>query len=131
MGYDVEWRVINASDYGMPQQRRRVFIMAYRRATQSNYYRNGKPNFGPKSRTRNSMIKWLIGPKIDAVEKSGIGPFADAFPVKGNLLEKKQLFPKIESFEWNTKTSPFLDADMYGKTTEEAKGGCGHLNPNQ
>ena len=30
MGYDVEWRVINASEYGMPQQRRRVFIMAYR-----------------------------------------------------------------------------------------------------
>ena len=33
MGYDVEWRVINASEYGMSQHRRRVFIIAYRRAT--------------------------------------------------------------------------------------------------
>jgi DNA (cytosine-5)-methyltransferase 1 len=29
LGYDVEWKVINAADYGMPQRRRRVFILAY------------------------------------------------------------------------------------------------------
>ncbi len=29
LGYNVEWRVINAADYGMPQRRRRVFIIAY------------------------------------------------------------------------------------------------------
>lgn len=29
-GYSVEWRVINASDYGFAQRRRRVFIFAYR-----------------------------------------------------------------------------------------------------
>ena len=30
LGYAVEWRVINAAEYGMPQRRRRVYIMAYR-----------------------------------------------------------------------------------------------------
>jgi DNA (cytosine-5)-methyltransferase 1 len=30
LGYDVEWRVINAADYGFPQKRRRVFIVATR-----------------------------------------------------------------------------------------------------
>ena len=29
IGYAVEWRVINAAEYGMPQRRRRVFILAY------------------------------------------------------------------------------------------------------
>ena len=29
LDYIVEWRVINAADYGMPQRRRRVFILAY------------------------------------------------------------------------------------------------------
>lgn len=29
-GYSVEWRVVNAADYGFPQRRRRVFIVAYR-----------------------------------------------------------------------------------------------------
>jgi len=29
LGYAVEWRVINAGDYGMPQRRRRVFFLGY------------------------------------------------------------------------------------------------------
>lgn len=29
LGYAVEWRVINAADFGMPQRRRRIFIIAY------------------------------------------------------------------------------------------------------
>ena len=33
LGYAVEWRVINASDYGMPQRRRRVFIFASKKDT--------------------------------------------------------------------------------------------------
>ena len=33
LGYHVHWRVINAADYGMPQKRRRVFILAYKRNT--------------------------------------------------------------------------------------------------
>ena len=28
-GYIVEWRIINAADYGYPQKRKRIFIMAY------------------------------------------------------------------------------------------------------
>ncbi|MFB9861151.1 DNA (cytosine-5-)-methyltransferase [Salinicoccus siamensis] len=31
LGYDVEWRVINAAEYGNAQRRRRIFIFAYRR----------------------------------------------------------------------------------------------------
>jgi DNA (cytosine-5)-methyltransferase 1 len=30
LGYVVEWRVVNSADYGFPQRRRRVFIVAYR-----------------------------------------------------------------------------------------------------
>lgn len=33
LGYAVEWRVINAADYGMPQRRRRLFILAYLHGT--------------------------------------------------------------------------------------------------
>jgi len=29
LGYAVEWRVVNAADYGFPQRRKRVFILAY------------------------------------------------------------------------------------------------------
>ena len=36
LGYSVEWRVINAAEYGFAQRRRRVFIFAFHKSTQ--YY---------------------------------------------------------------------------------------------
>lgn len=39
-GYNVEWRVINAADYGASQRRRRVFIFAWSNKTK--YMRNSK-----------------------------------------------------------------------------------------
>lgn len=33
LGYAVEWRVVNAADYGFVQKRRRVFILAFRKGT--------------------------------------------------------------------------------------------------
>lgn len=38
LGYAVEWRVINAADYGFPQKRKRIFIFAYKNTT--TYYQN-------------------------------------------------------------------------------------------
>ena len=37
-GYGVQWRVINAADYGHPQKRRRTFIFAFHKSTQ--YYKS-------------------------------------------------------------------------------------------
>ena len=34
LGYAIEWRVINAADYGMPQKRRRVFFLGYHKSSQ-------------------------------------------------------------------------------------------------
>ena len=50
-GYIVEWRVINAADYGMPQRRRRVYIMAYKKGT--DIYKKIKKLKDP--------VQWLIG----------------------------------------------------------------------
>lgn len=33
LGYAVEWRIVNAADYGYPQKRRRAFILAYHQST--------------------------------------------------------------------------------------------------
>ncbi len=62
LGYIVEWRVINAADYGMPQRRRRIFILGYRKGTPlyEKILKNGRP------------LDWIL-------EK---GTMALAFPVK-------------------------------------------------
>lgn len=41
-GYGVQWRVINAAEYGHPQKRRRTFIFAFHKST--DYYRSFKAN---------------------------------------------------------------------------------------
>ncbi len=61
LGYSVEWRVINAADYGMPQRRRRIFILGYK---------DGSPIHRAARKTR--PIDWLT--------QKGI--IANAFPVK-------------------------------------------------
>jgi DNA (cytosine-5)-methyltransferase 1 len=38
LGYEVEWRVLNAADYGFPQKRRRVFIIGRRGRAEGSPY---------------------------------------------------------------------------------------------
>lgn len=45
LNYAVEWRVINAADYGHPQRRRRIYIFAYKKNTRFyNSVRRYKPD---------------------------------------------------------------------------------------
>lgn len=59
LGYSVEWRVINAAEYGMPQRRRRTYILGYLNDTRS------------AERMSNDPEGWL---EFDGV-------FAKAFPI--------------------------------------------------
>lgn len=68
LGYSVEWRVINAADYGFAQRRRRTFIFAYKNST--NYY--------------NSIEKKSLE---DIIQKDGF--FIKEFPIKSNLNSKE------------------------------------------
>jgi DNA (cytosine-5)-methyltransferase 1 len=96
LGYAVEWRVINAAEYGMPQRRRRVFFIGYHKSTET-YKRLHKCD----------KASWLTEE----------GVIANAFPVsknasikevelKGNLVEITNDFNKDE------KLSPFQNTGM-------------------
>jgi DNA (cytosine-5)-methyltransferase 1 len=67
LGYNVEWRVINAADYGAAQRRRRVFIFAWRRDL----------SYGK-----------AFGDSIDVIMKSGL--FGSTFPVISQEIELKK-----------------------------------------
>lgn len=64
LGYAVEWRVVNAAEYGFPQRRRRVFIVGYKMGTKL-YEKAAKA----------ASDKWLV--------KDGV--LADAFPVEEEI----------------------------------------------
>lgn len=68
-GYSVEWRVINAADYGFPQKRRRVFIFAYKNST----------NYAEKMK--------VIHDKEFIFEK---GLFATLFPIENEIFDSSE-----------------------------------------
>ena len=93
LGYAVEWRVINAAEYGMPQRRRRVFFLAYRNDT--NIY--------------NRILE--TQDKEDWLDSDGV--IASAFPVR-EINEKinrgsieGDLINISEEFNKGEKNSPF------------------------
>ena len=96
LGYAVEWRVINAADYGMPQRRRRVFFIGYHKSTK--IY---------KDIMKSGIHDWLIDNgtiasvfPVNAISKS------DEFDIKGDLVEITKNFNK------NKRSSPFLNTGI-------------------
>lgn len=101
LGYVVEWRVINAADYGMPQRRRRIYIVAYRKDTSlASDATAGKENAADWM-FRNSVI----GKAFAASPKDG-SSFSE-FKIQGTLPEVTKKFNKDA-----VKTSPFKDAGL-------------------
>ena len=119
LGYEVEWRVINAADYGMPQQRSRVFILAYRTPgdmSKQTIKANGTDRFCAPNRNRGPLSMWLLGKSTSkAASKWEKGPFAEAFPVTGNLGKKYDLIPPVLSV-FTAKSSPFGNAGYAYRT---------------
>ena len=90
LGYAVEWRVINAADYGLPQRRKRVFILGYLEGTEMH------------REIKKDAEKWLL--KDGVSEKSfKTKPALDVrfFRIEGDLIEVS------ESFSKGKKESPF------------------------
>ncbi len=80
-GYNVEWRVINAGEYGLPQKRRRTYIFAYHKST--NYYKEMQ-----KTEDRDVIFKegifvkqFPIKDEYEAITKSNISEYKDLVEV--------------------------------------------------
>jgi DNA (cytosine-5)-methyltransferase 1 len=85
LGYSVEWRVINAAEYGFAQRRRRIFIFAYKNTTEY---------FG----------KMKIEAYKDIISERGF--FATAFPVETydcmsiNKFNYEDIYDISDNFEY-------------------------------
>lgn len=95
LGYVVEWRVINAADYGMPQRRRRTYIVGYRKGS-------------VVANRIEGMEDWVL---YDGVMAQSF-PFKQkektlsAFDIKGSVQEVSA------TFNQGKRESPFGNAGM-------------------
>lgn len=95
LGYTVEWRVINAADYGFPQRRRRTYIVGYKDGS-------------VVTRKVEDLKKWVL---YDGVFAKGF-PFIpkekseSIFSIDGEIPEVSENFNKFG------KDSPFGNAGI-------------------
>lgn len=98
LGYAVEWRIINAADYGMPQRRRRVFFIGYHHSS-------------------DLFSKVIQSNRLDWI--TNLGVISNAFPVKkptelfGTDIELKgDLVNITNNFNKDSNFSPFQNTGV-------------------
>nr|WP_299386231.1 DNA (cytosine-5-)-methyltransferase [Allomuricauda sp.] len=97
LGYAVEWRVINAAEYGMPQRRRRVFFLGYHASS---------PLFESVQKT--SAKDWILEQ----------GTLATAFPIRAfsskvqGFSIDQSLVQLSQQFNSGKGLSPFLNSGV-------------------
>lgn len=97
LGYSVEWRVINAADYGMPQRRRRTFILGYLAGTPE------AQRLGAERPVEWMTRTGVLAQAFPVAEPDSL--FSHTFEVQGDLVEVTDGF-NVEG----EGSSPFLEA---------------------
>lgn len=95
LGYVVEWRIINAAEYGMPQRRRRTYIVGY---------------------LKNSAVAQKVEQMENWVKYDGVMAKAFEFKPKAGTLSEFDIEGSIkevsDNFNKGKKESPFGNAGM-------------------
>lgn len=101
LGYVVEWRVINAAEYGMPQRRRRTYITAYHESSP----------IAQRVKSCKDKFDWVLSDGVMAkafpCEKKDSN--VSAFDIEGDLVKVSQ------QFNLGKKESPFCNSGVMVK----------------
>lgn len=100
LGYRVEWRVVNAEDYGFPQRRRRVFLFGER---------IGRRLRTDASPLRRMTVDGVLARALPVVQENGVAE-EPAPPPHIELSE--DVYALCESFGVGQKVTPFKNAGV-------------------
>lgn len=100
LGYVVEWRVVNAAEYGMPQRRRRVFFMGYHMSTP----------LGKALLKEKDLSAWVLknGVLAEAFPVATVGNAIVEFEINGDLADISERFNAGKT----AGNSPFQNAGI-------------------
>lgn len=98
LGYAVEWRIINAAEYGMPQRRKRTYIVAYHTNTV----------LAKQLMSAVNKHSWLLqnGVMAQAFPCTAKNNLKNCFKIEGEITEVSETFNK------NKATSPFKNSGV-------------------
>lgn len=102
IGYYVEWRVINAAEYGMPQRRRRTYIVAYHKTSNIAKQWEANTEYPFNWIVEKSVLGNAFESKVDVKKNT-----QSDFTIEGDLVEVTEKFNKSDN---GKATSPFCNA---------------------
>lgn len=102
LGYYVEWRVINAAEYGMPQRRRRTYIVAYHRTSNIARQWEADTEYPYNWIIKKSVLGNAFESRLDMKKNT-----KSDFLLEGDLVEVTTNFNKSEN---GKAASPFGNA---------------------
>lgn len=105
LGYIVEYRVINAADYGMPQRRKRVFIVAYLKKSRLNLWSDCQEIHS--SFENYSVLSKALPIKITDKLKNFLIPTGIS-----DLISLRKALLNVENMGFNKSKSPFGNAGL-------------------
>ncbi|KGO01402.1 cytosine methyltransferase [Porphyromonas sp. COT-290 OH3588] len=109
LGYIVEWRVVNAAEYGMPQRRKRTYIIAYREVS---------PTAQSWGQEGDSPYQWILNRGILARALPCVHHTRrtkqSTFKVLGSLINITQEFNKTKELGKKNST-PFGNAGVMSR----------------
>ncbi len=106
LGYSVDWKVLNAADYGAPTTRRRLFVQAVRRDTEKSILWPKATHTKPsQNQTPTDTRSWI--PARDIIDWSLPTQIIDerTKPLAANTM--KRILRGIEKY-WGSYATPFL-----------------------
>ncbi|MFX0556074.1 DNA (cytosine-5-)-methyltransferase [Maribacter sp. CXY002] len=98
LGYAVEWRVINAAEYGMPQRRRRIFFIGYHKST---------PIYKEIKKIKAAIWLHHNGIIAKAFPVANTSQSGSSFSIEEDLITISNTFNKGE------KLSPFMNTGLF------------------
>ena len=107
LGYALEWRVINAAEYGMPQKRRRIFIIGYLKG--SSIYKKLEKQYN-----KDKIGEWIHMDGVVA-DKFKIEKMKELFllPHEISKMFEKNIKHISDNFNSENSLSPFLNSGVY------------------
>lgn len=104
LGYVAEWRVINAADYGMPQRRKRIFILAYL-----------KDSHVAQHLLEHSTEAWLLEKGVVARAFAATSEhvlFPNTFTLEGDIVDISNHFNKTPPTKTFANTGVMVDGTV-------------------
>tara|TARA_R110002074_G_scaffold389504_2_gene572832 strand:- start:2 stop:1282 length:1281 start_codon:yes stop_codon:yes gene_type:complete len=123
LGYHVYTQVLNTKDYGIPQNRERIFIVGFKHWREFRFPKPFKLELKLKDVLEDNVNEkyYLSDKMIEGFKKGSWGH--NYKPKEGNSIANC-----LDTKEGNRRTNNYISDSLYPRSSSTGKGGSGHLS---